>query len=588
MVARVRFRSRANVDEDPREIRNGCMNDDEVRVDQPSQAGASDATAREQDDSGDATPGAPGPVAQAPADHPPAAVKAKPPADSREDRSADPEKQALEIRKLSLEVKALTFKQSLWGRVVELLHNSVPVLAILGLVWTVFVGLNQQEAQRMDAESARFERAYTKLGSRMASERATGVAQASSLLHLAGGARDKDILTALANQLSLDEDAAVRSAILNVFWNLDKATGQDALDAALKTIIDLHRVIVQSSGVTPFELATAQPDLRGIYFVPSQADAQAGATAIDPGALHETFVRLASLKTALLSVLKAGGRTQTMDHIYCPECDFAELGIDLSGVSFQDAILPGSRWSRLRLAHASFRNAVVERADFTGAQLEGADFSNDEYNITRQEYVSAYALRHIHPASRPELHQYKFNTGAPTFVCADLRNANFQNFPVVTRLEDGSANKAPTKRLAKTAHGVTVTALGQREAWPMVFRGANISGADFHEAREIILRPIDPRRADPYAALHAVQTPPDYRYRYYADSMPLVYLTFFRPGQSAEADRERDRNVEALALSLVETDHYDQAKLPPGVLEAIKEESAKTRARFPGCAAYLK
>lgn len=116
----------------------------------------------------------------------------------------------------------------------------------------------------------------------------------------------------------------------NVLSNLDKATSQDALDAALKNIVDLHRVMVQSSGITPFELATALQDRRGIYFVPHDTNARGGDVAIDPNALHETFMRLASLKAALLSVLKAGGRTQRMDHVYCPECDFEQLGIDLA------------------------------------------------------------------------------------------------------------------------------------------------------------------------------------------------------------------------------------------------------------------
>lgn len=100
---------------------------------------------------------------------------------------ADPHKAALELRKLELEIKALTFKQSRLGRLTEILQGVVPILAILSLVWTVVVGLNQQEAQRKDAESARFERAFAKLGSSVPSERVTGVAQASALLHAAGG-----------------------------------------------------------------------------------------------------------------------------------------------------------------------------------------------------------------------------------------------------------------------------------------------------------------------------------------------------------------------------------------------------------------
>jgi hypothetical protein len=119
----------------------------------------------------------------------------------------------------------------------------------------------------------------------------------------------------------------------------------------------------------------------------------------------------------------------------------------------------------------------------------------------------------------------------------------------------------------------------------MVFRGANISGR-LQEVREIVrARSIPSERT--YAAIHAVQTPTGYRYHYYADSTQLAYLKFYRPGRSSEADRERDSDVEALALSFVDSEHYDEAKLPPGVLEVIKEERAKRRVPFPGCAVYL-
>jgi uncharacterized protein YjbI with pentapeptide repeats len=529
-------------------------------------------------------------VEPAPAVPPGVAPKAiAAPAADDERKPADPGKEALELQKLALEIKSLSFKQSHGGRVIELLQGIVPVLAILTLVWTVFMGLGQQEAQRRDAESARFERAYTKLGSGLPSERATGVAQASSLLHLAGGARDKDILTALANQLALDEDVAVRSAILNVFANLDQATSRDALDVALKNIVDLHRVIVQSSGATPFELATAMPDLRGIYFIPGQADDRANDATVDRRALHDMFTRLASLRGALLSMLKAGARTQTLDHIYCPVCDFAALGIDLSNTSFEGAILPRTQWRGVRLDRASFRNAVIEQANFTGAQLEGADFSGDEQNMNRQAYVSATALSHVNPALRPGLYLYEHATGAPTFVCANLRSANFRNFAVVTRLDEGPLREAPKPAPPKPPGAITVTStsLGQRESWPLPFRGASIAGADFSEVQEIILRPLDPQRADPYAAIHEVRTPPGYPYRYYAQSMPLSYLKFYQPGRSAEADRERDRNVEALAMSFVEAEGYEEAKLPPGVLESVREERGKRRFQFAGCAAYL-
>ena len=52
-------------------------------------------------------------------------------------------------------------------------------------------------------KNARFERAYTKLGSELVSDRISAVTQLSGLLHADGGARDEEVLNALINQFAL-------------------------------------------------------------------------------------------------------------------------------------------------------------------------------------------------------------------------------------------------------------------------------------------------------------------------------------------------------------------------------------------------
>jgi len=479
---------------------------------------------------------------------------------------ADPHKAALELRKLELEIKALTFKQSRLGRLTEILQGVVPILAILSLVWTVLVGLNQQEAQRKDAESARFERAFAKLGSGVPSERATGVAQASALLHVAGGERDRDILTALANQLALDGSPAVRSAILNVLSNLDHTTDAATLNATLKNIVDLHRVIVQSAGLTPLELSSALKSDRGIYFIPELADA----TETEQQVIDETFVRLESLRAALMALLKAGGRTRQMDHIYCPNCAFDALKVDFSEVSFQNAILPGTQWSLVRLARSNFKDAVLIGADFTGAMLEGADLSADEYNTHQEEYIAANAIRHRSGPQLPSVLD-EFETHAPTFICANLKDAKFSGRVLFSRFEEGSASQSSDNFLR-------------------AFLRANIAGADFREGREVAIRPMEAgEEQDPYVRQHRVAASERNPKAYYYRTITLTWLDHFQRGRHPAQDREQDLTLQAMAESFVMADNIEAAQFPEGVHGAIKALRATAHpSTFPTCEVYLK
>lgn len=494
------------------------------------------------------------------------ATRKKTPGSRRRAPAGDPHQAALELRKLELEIKALTFKQSRLGRLTEVLQGVVPILAILSLVWTVVVGLNQQEAQRKDAESARFERAFAKLGSGVPSERATGVAQASALLRTAGGERDKDILTAMANQLALDGNAAVRSAILNVFSNLDRGTDPATLNAALKNIVDLHRAFVQFGGFTPFELSTAQKNNRGIYFIPHPSDA----SEVDGQALDDIFARLETLSAALMAVLKAGGRTRQMDHIYCPNCAFNALRADFSDVDFHGAILPGTQWSLVHLGRSNFRDAVLIGANFTGAMLEGADFSADEYNAYQEEYVAANAIRYLAGAQLPRVLN-SFSARAPTFICANLKQANFAGRLLVMRVDDQLADKS------------NVTFVRS-------FLRTNIEGADFREAREMVIRRVQAgQEKDPYVMLHRVIAAERNPNAYYYTTIGLTYLDYSRRGVSAVADRERDLTLEAMAQSFVMAENADRARFSEGVYPAIKAERAKPNpSAFPPCDVYLK
>ncbi len=270
-----------------------------------------------------------------------------------------------------------------------------PLAALFALLWTIHVGLLQQEQQRLDAASGRFERAYAKLGSQLPSERSSGVAQLSALLHTDGGSRDQEMLTALVNQLALDDNPAVSSAILNLFQHLDNQTGKAALDSALQNVVHLQNVLVQSSGLTPFELSTAWRDQRGRFLATPAYDPKGNR---DPQPIDDSvqlyLENLFALKSALVSLLKAGATTQEMSGIFCPHCDFGQLGVAMSGVSFRNAILNDTKWDGLQLEHADFQDAILDRSTFWASNLQHANFNQEEGNRNRQLDVENRVYRY--------------------------------------------------------------------------------------------------------------------------------------------------------------------------------------------------
>ena len=492
-------------------------------------------------------------------------------------QTTDPaDKTQREIDKLELEIKSLEYKHSIKGRLIDVALAIGPLAALFTLiwtvVWTVHVNQHQQEQQRLDAASARFERAYARLGSQLPSERASGVTQLSALLHTDGVSRDQEMLTALVNQLGLDDNPAVGSAIVNLFEHLDHQTGKAALDAALQNVVQLQNVLAQSSRMTPFELSTAWRDQRRQFLI-TQADDPKGNREPQPiGDTKQLYLdNLFALRSALLSLLKAGGSTQDMSGIFCPGCDFGQLGVDLSGVSFRNAILSETKWNGLRMERADFQDAILDRSTFWAANLQGANFNQQEFNGNRQLYVESRVYRYAFPTNRA-LTVVGPMEGTPDFTCANLRNATFENYPLLVRSNDPHLPDYTGKPVRPTD-------------WSFLYRGADIAGTDFATIREIILEPL-PRgrgRLPPYIAMNLVAGPDRARYHYYASDESLRYLQFqFLNRKLIESENGR-RNVASVAVALSETRNYEQAKLPSGVLPLIEADPASHRSKEEFC-----
>lgn len=483
--------------------------------------------------------------------------------------TADPaNKTQLEVDKLSLEIEALKYKRSFLGRTQDGIIAIGPLAALFALLWTIHAGLLQQEQQRLDAVSGRFERAYAKLGSQLPSERSSGVAQLSALLHTDGGSRDQEMLTALVNQLALDDNPAVGSAIVNLFQNLDNQTGKAALDSALLNVVQLQNVLTHSSGLTPYELSTARRDERGQFLITPSYDPKG---IRNPQPVSEygqlDLENLFALKSALMSLLKAGATTKDMSGIFCPHCDFGQLGVDRGGVSFRNAILNNSKWNGLRMERADFQDAILDRSTFWASNLQHANFNQDTFNRNRQLDVEDRVYRYAIPTNRVLVGGME---GTPDFTCADLSNATFENYPLLVRAAD--------------AQPVDATKQWRPIDWSFFYRGADVTGTDFAHIREIVLEPIKPGRGNlsPYVSMNLVTGPTGARYQYYARDESLDFLKFPSFNQKYIAENGSS-DLDAVAVALSETKNYEKANLPPGVLPLIQANPASHRSTEEFC-----
>jgi len=510
------------------------------------------------------------PAAQPPAGQPAGVTPASGP-QSGSKKAADPvDKPQMEVDKLKLEIEALKYKRSFVGRAQDVIIAVGPLAALFALLWTIHVGLLQQEQQRLDAMSGRFERAYAKLGSQLPSERSSGVAQLSSLLHADGGSRDQEMLTALVNQLALDDNPAVSSGILNLFLHLDNQTGKAALDSALQNVVHLQNVLVQSSGLTPYELSTAWRDERGRFLATPSYDPKG---IRDPQPVSDSaqlsLENLFALKSALLSLLKAGATSKEMSGIFCSRCDFGQLGVAMSGVSFRNAILNETKWDGLQMEHADFQDAILDRSTFWASNLQHANFNQEEHNQNRQLDIETNLYRYAVPTNRVEMGA---TDGTPNFTCADLRDATFKNYPLLARSSD-----VPLPDATQLVRPIDSS---------FFYRGADIAGTDFATIREILLEPIEPNsraKLPPYVSMNLVSGPNGARYHYYAIDESLGYLNFPSLNKRLIESETGHGDVGAVAVALSATRNFEKAKLPAGVLPLIQANPESHRSTEEFC-----
>jgi hypothetical protein len=280
--------------------------------------------------------------------------------------------------KKSLEIQVLARQLSSKYEAREWLKAATPILGLLALIWTIYVGIGQLNQSIATRKQENFETAVNRTDSKEPGERLTGIATLSSLLKVSTRERIQDILNVLVNATAVEDDVIVRGALLDTFRELDaKQIGPELLYATLLRVVSRNRALKVAGGVA---------------------------------LVYPSSPKLKALGMAMVELMRKGAYVQDLSETYCSECDFSKL--DLHGVSFKDSILNLAFFKEANLSEADFFGAWIGSAVFYKANLRKARFSHND--MLASDHFSVY------PAG----------IGFPIFDCADLSGADFNYYAI--------------------------------------------------------------------------------------------------------------------------------------------------------------
>jgi uncharacterized protein YjbI with pentapeptide repeats len=309
------------------------------------------------------------------------------------DASSDGDRRrALELEKLELETAqlrhSLSHGEQRWERVqaygaaAGIISTAV---AVASLCWTL-ISTNQSRAEE------RYAQAVAELTDTSPQRRLAGTAALRNYLSTSAPDRQSAILQSLITSLAVEDNAVVRSAIVDVITSDQPTIKPSSYSAALQTAVVHSRAFVQSEDLDPFK-SDSDDFVKGLG---SQRMREVGAL--------------------IPQLLRKGARTVDLSGIYCRECDFS--GLDLSGTSFDRALLPGSDFTHATLRRAGFRLAWLRSVSFEGAVLADSIFSSSATNAVNQYHMSVAKYASTGSANRSNMF--------PDFTCADLRSADLR------------------------------------------------------------------------------------------------------------------------------------------------------------------
>jgi uncharacterized protein YjbI with pentapeptide repeats len=348
-----------------------------------------------------------------------------------------PQKAALETRKLELETKQLAQQLSRRGQLQAWLQAASVPVALLGAILAFFIGYGELHETSEKQGADRIDAALAHLSSTRPEERLDGVAGLQ--LFVTGGepVQQQEALQFLVNGLSVEPDARVRGAIVDILDDLHsggwfgRGFPQAGLDGALRTAVERNRNLTAAirEGADRALLARQQKLLQGFGYSGADTDEVDGSVPegtvekLTPaqfmaflGAYAAPFetldlaqrASLDGLKRAIETLVRRGAALPSMSGIFCEYCNFG--GAALNGARFDGAFLHGATFAHARLRGASFHRADLDSTNFFAADLAGADLT-----APQPIWFPDHAL-----APEP-----------PIVECANLAGADLTGFPLI-------------------------------------------------------------------------------------------------------------------------------------------------------------
>ncbi len=317
---------------------------------------------------------------------------------------AEQRKLEVEAGKLELETRKLQFDLSWKARVFAGMTGIGALATSLGIIGTLWLGINQLRQTQISRDDERFERSVSRLASQSANERLTGLAGIQQFLTSSDPSRQESTLTYLVNAVVIEKEPTTRSAILDLFNSLPNLSKQ-ALDHGLVAARDRNRSVLKRLTAAFLQQQTqAKQRLTDPVFT----EVPIG----DPP--PEERAPLEASAQVMASLVRAGARVDDLSGVYCVECKFSTFKrpAALHGVNFENAFLRRADFSGADLSFASFHNADLILADFTSANLESANLTEDTalqpWSVTAALYSGEMA-----------------NLWGANFACSNLSYADF-------------------------------------------------------------------------------------------------------------------------------------------------------------------
>lgn len=323
-----------------------------------------------------------------------------------EQSEASARKIALEIGKLELEQQSLRRQLSSRGQVLEWLKAASVPIAILGALVSLYIGTRQGDEAREKRLTDMYDSAFSQLSSTEPPQRISAAMRLNLFLADARPARHAEILSSLVGALSVEQDALVQDAILDV---LENAAKKGVQPATLNEILGL--AIQRDRSLLAHELAQLAPKRdRADMIFPRAPDIASAASQIAGPELFKSLranAPLGGMGRAISGLVAEGARASDFSRIYCQACDFSPLKT-VPIANFSGSFLPDARLEGMVLRSANFTDVHLSATRFTGTDLQKADFS--ETGEDGAELGDA---------------------APPIFACADMRGAKLDGLPLL-------------------------------------------------------------------------------------------------------------------------------------------------------------